>query len=464
MKKAIVTVVVLVLVAGLIFVGYRTYIGGRASEEQDLRTAVVERGDVVVTVNATGSITQKAQLNLTFETTGKVAEVLVEKGRTVKTGELLARLDTEQLGFTLRTAENNLLIQQVLRDEALAGAGEYDLAIAQADLTVAQTRLSQLLKGVDEREVEIAWRSLEQARNSLWRAQVHRDSLGDAGPLRKQAEADVANAESMVRVAELRYEQALEGASEEEVAIARAQVAQAQARLDKLRAGLSENERRRLDAQVEAAQIQVDQARTALSNAELRAPVDGVIAAVNVKENERLPTGVPAFVLVDLSEFHIDVKVDEIDIGQVHEGQDVMITLDALPGESVKGHIESIAPTASTEGGVVSYQVTVVLEPTDLPLRAGMTANAAITVQEVRDVLVVPNWAIRIDRDNGRAYAERIAADGKISEIEVKLGMRNEQVSQIASGVEEGDTLIVRTISSRERLRQLMGPPGGRMQ
>ena len=463
MKKVVVTVVVLILGIGLIFGGYMAFARGRTAEEQDLRKVVVERGDVVVTVSATGAIAPRSQLNLSFETMGKVAEVLVEEGQTVKAGQLLARLDAEQLEFALRTAENNLLIQQVLRDEALAGADEHDLAVAQADLTIAQTRLSQLLKGADEREVEIAWRSVEQAKNSLWRAQVYRDSVGGVGYLHKQAEADVANAESAVRVAELRYEQVLAGASKEDVAIARAQVAQAQARLDKLRAGVSEDERRRLDAQVEAAQIQVDQARAALADAELRAPIDGVIAVVNVKENEMSPTGRPAFVLVDLSEFHIDVNVDEVDIGQVREGQDVTVTLDSLPAEAVSGHVGSVAPTSSVEGGVVSYQVAIVLEPTDLPLRAGMTANAAIVVQKVEDVLVVPNWAIRIDRETGRAYVEEISANGDVGEVEVELGMRNERVSQVISGVEEGDTLVVRTISSRERLRQMMGPSGGKM-
>ncbi|HIP97638.1 MAG TPA: hypothetical protein EYH32_10540 [Anaerolineae bacterium] len=105
----------------------------------------------------------------------------------------------------------------------------------------------------------------------------------------------------------------------------------------------------------------------------------------------------------------------------------------------------------------------IVLEPTDLPLRAGMTANAAIVVQKVEDVLVVPNWAIRIDRETGRAYVEEISANGDVGEVEVELGMRNERVSQVISGVEEGDTLVVRTISSRERLRQMMGPSGGKM-
>ncbi|MDY7040788.1 MAG: efflux RND transporter periplasmic adaptor subunit [Chloroflexota bacterium] len=465
MRKAIVTVVALVLVVGLIYFGYTAYVGDRTSEEQNLRTVVVSRGDLVVSVSATGSVAPESQVNLSFGMMGEVDEVLVEEGQTVEAGQLLARLDTEQLEFALLAAENNLLIQQVIRDEALAGADEHDLAIAQADLSIAQTGLAQLLDGADEREVEMAWRAVEQAKNTLWKAQVYRDSLGAAGALRKQAEADVANAEAAVRLAELQYEQVLEGASEEDVDIVRAQVSQAQARLDKMRAGVSEDVRRRLDAQVAAAQIQVDQARARLADAELYAPFDGVVAAVNVEKNEMSPTGLPAFVLVDISRFHVDVDVDEVDVAQLADGQTVEVTLDALPDVVLNGTVERIAPAAGasvsaggvavTSAGVVSYKVTITLDPTEAPVRAGMSANASITVERLADVLLAPTWVVRIDRRTGQPYVQRLVG-GQTERVDIQLGVRGNGVVQVLGGLEEGDVLVLMQEDVMEAIREEM--------
>jgi HlyD family secretion protein len=143
--------------------------------------------------------------------------------------------------------------------------------------------------------------------------------------------------------------------------------------------------------------------------------------------------------------------VDEIDIDQITVGQEVQITLDALPDRTIPGVIAEIAPTAVASGaGVVTYLVTINLEPGEVQLRPGMTVNASIVVEEIEDVLVVPNWAIRLDRESGQAFVNRLRADGTIEEVPIETGLRNDQFSEVLAGLEEGD--VVAVTSEREGL------------
>ncbi len=212
-------------------------------------------------------------------------------------------------------------------------------------------------------------------------------------------------------------------------------------------------------AQVDQAQAQLEEAQLKLEKAVITAPFDGVVASLGAKVGEMVSSSTPMVVLVDISKFHIDVEIDEIDISQIAEGQEVLITLDALPDEEIAGHVEAIAPTATVDGGVVSYVVTVAIEPTDAPLRAGMSANTTITTARNENALVVPNRYIQVDRENGKMYVERLEEDGLTSRVEIQTGMRSEFDSEVVAGLEEGDTLVLRSLSGRERLQRTFGPP-----
>jgi multidrug efflux pump subunit AcrA (membrane-fusion protein) len=133
------------------------------------------------------------------------------------------------------------------------------------------------------------------------------------------------------------------------------------------------------------------------------------------------------------------------------EGQDVAIDIDALPDAMITGRVKRIAPAASQIGGVVVYQVTIVLEDTDLPLRVGMSATADITTQELEDVLQVPNWAIRIDRETGQTLVN-LLQDNEVKETEVRIGVRGEDFSQVLSGLEEGDVVVAGDVAGLRTL------------
>jgi multidrug efflux pump subunit AcrA (membrane-fusion protein) len=119
------------------------------------------------------------------------------------------------------------------------------------------------------------------------------------------------------------------------------------------------------------------------------------------------------------------------------------IRFDALPGVTLPGMLETIAPVATTSGGIVNYEVRVRLDDRDPRVRVGMTADASFVVDRRDDVLAVPNQYIRLDRDPGRGFVNVLTASGELEEVPVTLGLQGEEISEVTDGLEAGDTLAV---------------------
>jgi HlyD family secretion protein len=237
--------------------------------------------------------------------------------------------------------------------------------------------------------------------------------------------------------------------------VAYAQVAQARAVLSQTMAGPTTLQLLQADLDVAQAQTAVERARLRLGQAELVAPFSGVVGSVGAKAGEPAGAGAAAIVLLDISRFHLDVSVDEVDVAQLAVGQPVSVTVDALPGVVLGGRIERLAPSATAAGGLVNYTVRLGLDDTASALRAGMSATAQIVVAEAYDVVLVPNWAIRRDRRTGQAYAS-LKTGETLSEVPITTGLRGEQYTEVLAGVAPGDVAAVST--ARETLDLLGGP------
>jgi multidrug efflux pump subunit AcrA (membrane-fusion protein) len=137
------------------------------------------------------------------------------------------------------------------------------------------------------------------------------------------------------------------------------------------------------------------------------------------------------------------------------------VEVDALPEKKLTGSLMSVAPSAaSTPTGGVSYKVRIDIDPTDAPLRAGMSATATILASTRDNVLLVPNRAVQIERDSGQTFVENLT-DGVPQKVEVRLGLRTEQQSEVRDGLAEGDQVIIRNRSSLEKLQQTFQGGGG---
>jgi HlyD family secretion protein len=455
--------VLLILIAlALLVVGgawaYQNYFAPAQEPMEEREEATVQRGSLVIMVNATGTILPEKQTTLSFKSAGRVEEVRVEEGQFVSAGEILAQLETRDLEFAitqaelaLASAQNQLL--RIQRDPA-----EYEIAAAQDALESAQASYDRLLAGPSKKEIQVARANLDQAQASLDQAQAAYDRVADRPDVAMLPQAlQLEQATIASEVAQANFDLTMRAPSEAEVAAARSGITQAEAALARLQEGVTDEDLLAAQLQVEQAQLSLEQAQHQLEGTVLTAPHDGTITLVAVREGE-LTAGQPAFILTDLSQYHIEVTVDEIDIGRVAEGQNVTITLDALPGETLTGQVDQIADTAQLDSGVVTYKVAVHLDPTEVPLRVGMTANLDIETERRDKILLVPNRFVRLDRTTGQAFVDRALGD-QVQPIEIQIGLRDETSSEVLAGLEEGDTVVLIRESSRDQLRSMMGPP-----
>ncbi len=407
------------------------------------RTAAVERGTIRASVSASGKIDPEAKINLNFGAPGTVKEVMVDEGQTVKAGDVLATLDTDDLELAVKQAEQAFATQKLAYTQAISPTAS-DIAAAEAAIASASSSLKQL-STPDQIALQIARLQADSAKESKRQVELQWDQISDkpfGGLPRDILQSQMAQATMAAQIAELQYDNVKRGGTEAQKAAARAQVAQTQAQLQKL---LGDDRTRALaEAQVKQAELNLQAAKQRLDNAVLTSPIAGIISELNIKVGEQVGTGGlrPAAVVANLSSFHMDVGIDENSIGELQEQQPVVMTVDALPDEQFTGRVDYIAPVATDSGGVVTYKVIIGLDKTELPVRGGMSANADV-ITEVRDnVLIVPNWTIRIDRQTGKSYVD-IQRGDKIEEIEIVTGLRNSDKSEVISGLNEGDVLVV---------------------
>ncbi len=460
MRKTLITLIIVIALAAVGIWAYKNYLAQPDEPLEEREEAVVQPGSLVAMVNATGTILPEKQTTLSFKTPGRVAEVLVQEGQTVRAGETLARLETIDLEFAVAQAELALDTAQAQLLRIQRPPSEYDLAAAQAAVDSAQASYERLLAGPSDEEIQVARASLEQAEAALAQTQLAYDQVADRPDIAMLPQAlQLEQATIAYESAKASFDLAMRQPSEAELAPARSAIVQAEAALARLQEGVSDEDLLLTQLQVEQAQLSLDQARHQLEGTTLTAPHDGTITLVGIKEGE-LSGGQPAFILTDLSQFHVDILVDEIDIGRVAVGQPVTITLDALPGETLSSQVNEIAQTAQLDSGVVTYKVTIRLAPTaaDVPLRTGMTTNVDIVTERRDDVLLVPNRFVRIDRTSGKATVDR-DDDGQVQAIEIQIGLRDEMHSEVLAGLSEGDTVVLIKQSSRDQLRSMMGPP-----
>ena len=160
--------------------------------------------------------------------------------------------------------------------------------------------------------------------------------------------------------------------------------------------------------------------------------------------------------MADLGQFHLNVLVDETDVRAIQVGQAVSLRVDALPDTPLTGTVTEISPTSQNVGGVVAYELTIVPDTTDAPLRSGMSATAVITTADVPNAILLPNRFISLNRDSGEASVYKMVDGTPVPQM-VELGLRNERESQILAGLTDGDVVALVTLTGAEQLQRAFG-------
>lgn len=254
------------------------------------------------------------------------------------------------------------------------------------------------------------------------------------------------------------------------------------------------------EAQLRVAEAQVKQATAALSAAEqelkytvIRSPIDGIVVARNVEVGQTVAASFATpnlfLIALDLTKMQVDTNVSESDIGGMKEGQEAVFTVDAYPGESFTGTIRQVRLAPINVQNVVTYNVVVGVDNTDLRLKPGMTANVSIIVAQNDKALKVPNAALRFmpprsERERpqvngptasvvaGGSIAKsdealtqktvwKLTEDESLAHIPVQTGISDGVATEILSvGLTEGDMVVIGIEQSSGEERGSELPPG----
>ncbi len=347
--------------------------------------------------------------------------------------------------------------------ESLQDQAAEQLQIANTNLQASQARLNDLQNGASPDAIAQAESNLASANAQRDSAQASLDKLKEGADVDSvaAAQANVSSAVANRDAAQANLDLLLAGNSDAQIEAARAQLAQAEASLAALVAGASDERIAISAAQLEQARINLEEAQTNLDNATLRAPFAGIITAIHVSEGE-FASGL-VVEIADAQQFIVVLDVDEIDLRNLKLGERANVTLDVFPDDQLAGNVSFIAPVPQTNNSeIVSYEVRLTLDDTDLPVRIGMTANANLETARREDVLLIANNAIQADRQRGTFSVNLVTDDNPetfaFEETEITIGLRDSQFTEVTSGLNAGDQILIGDTAPRVTFD---GPFGG---
>jgi len=391
-KKRWVIITVVIAVVALVIVAVAATRGGTKIDPTKL--AKVEKGDLAKSVVATGKITPITKVEIKSKASGIVKKLYVDSGDRVKQGQVLAELDRVEIEAQVNSARAQLL------------SSEANLKSAEAD----EKRAEVDAQGVDIPTLQRAYqRAQEMSKDGV----VSQATLDDSQRSYIMAvnKRDVARAQLTVN---------------------KAKVAQAQAQVKKDEASLTQFEEQ-------------------LSYTTITAPIDGVVLSRDVEVGDAVSSilvlgsgATLVMTLGDTSEVYVKGKVDESDIGKVYLGQPARIRVETFKDKTFTGHVTKISPMGVEKDNVTTFEVRVSITNPGGELKAEMTANAEILLDEHHNVLMIPEGAIMYDKDKNASVDIPVpsAKDG-MKKIPVKIGISNGVKTEVASGLKEGDQVVL---------------------
>ena len=398
----------------IVFVGVSGFLyirGAGAEAPSQFQTTTIERGNLTATIGATGTVRAKQSAVLIWQAAGTVENVHTSVGESVSTQEVLAELSKTSL--------------------------PQSIILAEADLVSAQKSLDELMNSNTARAEAVV--ALRDAQEAYDKALNYYDSLFKPYKYDRIVYVRKVTPFGVKRIPQIKTvkvkkadEETIENAGQD-LALAEAMLADAQRTYDLLEDGNS--------AEITAAQARVDAAQATLNMARLIAPFDAIVTESYPLPGDQVSAGATAFRLDDLSNLFVDVQVSEVDINSVAIGQPATLTFDAILGREYHGEVVEVSQVGTADQGVVTFKVTVELMDTDSSVKPGMTAAVNIVVEEIQDVVLVPNRAVRLVDGQRVVY---LLVDGQSVKREIRLGSSSDTMSVVAVGdVKEGDVVIL---------------------
>ncbi len=386
----IVGAVVVLAIAGVWGI---TSLNGATADVDPSRVVTVERGTMVKSVVATGKIEPITKVEIKSKANGIIEHLNVDVDQIVRTGDVLAELDKEQLRAHVRELEASLEAKKA----ALTGA----------DAQLRKNRIE-----AESPDVELAKRNYERASTLFSQRLIAQSGLDDA-----KSALDVATNRQRAAQGQLII-------SEAHVAEARAAVAEAQAA--------------------------VERAAEDLANATIRAPIRATVLTRDVEigspVSSILNLGANATLVMtlgDIEQVFVRGKVDEADIGHVRLGQTARIRVETFKDKVFTGKVTQISPIGAEKDNVTTFEVKVSIENGAKELKANMTANAEIVLEEHPNSLIVPEATISYDSQRVASVdvLDPAAKNGR-RKVVITTGVGNGTKTQVLSGLKAGDRVV----------------------
>ena len=358
------------------------------------RIAKVSRGDVARSVVATGKIQPITKVEVKSKASGIVEKLFVDINNQVKKGQPLAELDQQEIVAQVEAQRAQLASSE-------ANVGTFEANVEQDKVNAAAPDLPMYKATLD--------RNLEMQKEGI----VSRQTLDDANKdyLAALTRRDSSKAQIGVDIAKLKQ--------------ARAQVQQAEASLKQL--------------------------EEQFSYTTIIAPMDGVILSRDVEIGDAVSSilvlGSTATLVMtegDVNEVYVDGKVDEADIAHVYMGQPARIKVESFRDRTFNGKVTKISPMGVEKDNVTTFEVRVSINNPGGELKALMTANAEILLDEHKGVLTVPENAVIYDNQKNASVQvpDKKQKDG-VRKVPVTVGLSNGSVTEIVSGLAEGDQVVL---------------------
>ena len=415
-KRKWLWIILLILIVGV--GGYSYLQNSQPDPASQYQTASIERGNLVATIGATGTVRAKQSATLIWQAAGTVDVVNAKVGDNVPANFVLAYLEKTSLPQSVILAEADLASAQ----QSLDDLTNSDTALAQATINLRDAQ------AVYDKAAN--WR--KELNGKIHIKEIIYKTFGNRKiPVLKEYRG-YAGAEAIAK-------------ADEDLALAKAKLDDAQREFDRLAGGnLTE---------ITAAQARVAAAQATLNLARVSAPFAATVTEANPLPGDQVSAGAAAFRLDDLTSLFVDVEVSEVDINSVEVGQPATLSFDAILDKDYHGEVVEVAKAGTNVNGVVNFKVTIELTDADADVKPGMTAAVNITVEEIDNVILVPNRAVRLL--DGQRYVY-LMVNGVPQKTEVSLGSSSDTMSVLAGGdVSEGDLIILNPPA------EIAGPFGG---
>ncbi len=358
------------------------------------KLAKVEKGDLAKSVVATGKIEPITKVEVKSKASGIVKKLYVDYGDSVKKGQVLAELDRDEI--------------QARVDQARA-----QLEASSASLNGTRADLERAKVDAEGPDVPLLKRAYERAQRMATDGVVSASALDDA---------------------EKNYEMALnkQNVSKAQLVVLQAKIGQAQGQMSQDRANLKQLEEQ-------------------LGYTTIESPLDGIVLSRDVEIGDAVSsilvlgsTATLVMTLGDTSEVYVKGKVDESDIGKVYLGQPARIKVESFKDKTFTGKVTKISPMGVEKDNVTTFEVRVSINNPEGVLKAMMTANAEIILEEHKNVLQIPEGSIIYDKDKNASVEvpDTKAKEGK-KKIAVNIGISNGAKTELLKGLKEGDQVVL---------------------